>query len=300
MKIGLIGVGKMGSNLALNLRDHDRDVICYDVSEESLEHMRNEGLATASSVDDLISKLESPRILWLLLPCDDPTDNMIDTLSSKLAKGDIVIDAGNSKYKKSIKHAEMLNAKGILFLDCGTSGGTSGARYGACMMVGGDKEAYDYLKETFEAVCCEDGLIYTGKAGSGHFMKMVHNGIEYGMMEAIGEGFQLMKESEFNYDLAAVANNWNHGSVIRGWLMEIVHDQLTKDKDLSDIVGEVDTNGEAKWTVEAALEKEVPTPVIALALMVRNASKDHEKFGCKVVAAMRNGFGGHSVKRKVD
>ena len=232
-----------------------------------------------------------------MLPSGKPTDETIQKLSEDLSPGDILIDAGNSRYTDSMRHAQQLNDKGILFLDCGTSGGTSGARYGACMMVGGDKEAFDYLEPVFTEVALEGGLVYTGKSGSGHFMKMVHNGIEYGMMEAIGEGFQLMKNSGFEYDLAAVANNWRHGSVIRGWLMDIVYDQLSKDHNLEDIIGEVDTNGEAKWTVEAALDKEVPVPVIALALMTRNASKDYEKFSCKVVAAMRNGFGGHSVKK---
>ncbi len=296
MKIGLIGLGKMGANLALNLKDHDKEVIGYDLSTESRSLIERNGIKTADSLDDLIDQLEQPRVCWLMLPNGIPTDSTIEALSEKLEKDDIVIDAGNSKYTDSMRHGQMLNEKGIMFLDCGTSGGVSGARYGACMMIGGDEAAFKYLQETFESISIEGGMIYTGKAGSGHFMKMVHNGIEYGMMEAIGEGFQLMKESDFDYDLAAVADNWSHGSVIRGWLMEIVHDQLLKDHNLENIIGEVDSNGEAKWTVEAGLEKEVPMPVITLALMTRNASKDHEKFSCKVVAAMRNGFGGHSVK----
>lgn len=297
MKISLIGLGKMGSNLALNLKDHGNHVIGFDVSEDSRKQMEEEGIETVENLNELLSKMEIPRVMWLMLPSGKPTDETIQKLSENLSPGDILIDAGNSRYTDSVKHAQQLNDKGILFLDCGTSGGTSGARYGACMMVGGDKEAFDYLEPVFTEVALEGGLVYTGKAGSGHFMKMVHNGIEYGMMEAIGEGFQLMKKSGFEYDLAAVANNWRHGSVIRGWLMDIVYDQLSKDHNLEDIIGEVDTNGEAKWTVEAALDKEVPVPVIALSLMTRNASKDYEKFSCKVVAAMRNGFGGHSVKK---
>lgn len=297
MKISLIGLGKMGSNLALNLKDHGNHVIGFDVSEDSRKQMEKEGIETVENLNELLSKMETPRVMWLMLPSGKPTDETIQKLSEDLSPGDILIDAGNSRYTDSMRHAQQLNDKGILFLDCGTSGGTSGARYGACMMVGGDKEAFDYLEPVFTEVALEGGLVYTGKSGSGHFMKMVHNGIEYGMMEAIGEGFQLMKNSGFEYDLAAVANNWRHGSVIRGWLMDIVYDQLSKDHNLEDIIGEVDTNGEAKWTVEAALDKEVPVPVIALALMTRNASKDYEKFSCKVVAAMRNGFGGHSVKK---
>lgn len=298
MKIGLIGLGKMGSNLALNLKDHNREVIGFDVSLDARSFVEENGIETVSNLDNLIAKLNRPRILWLMLPCGEPTKNMIHLLSKKLDEGDIVIDAGNSRYTESMSHHHLLKERDIKFLDCGTSGGISGARYGACIMVGGDRDAFDYLEKVFMDVSVEGGLMYTGKAGSGHFMKMVHNGIEYGMMEAIGEGFQLLKESGFEYDLADVANNWNHGSVIRSWLMEIVYDQLKKDYNLENIVGEVDANGEAKWAVETGLEKEVSMPVIALSLMIRNASRDHEKFSCKVVSAMRNGFGGHSVKRK--
>ncbi|MCI8270846.1 MAG: decarboxylating 6-phosphogluconate dehydrogenase [Erysipelotrichaceae bacterium] len=298
MKIGLVGLGKMGANLALNLKDHHREVIGYDLSFEACSFIEKSGIRVASSLSDLIEKLDKPRIIWLMLPCGTPTENTIKELSEKLDENDIVIDAGNSRYTESMKHDSMLRKKNIKFLDCGTSGGISGARYGACMMIGGDKQAFEYLEEVFTDVAIEGGLMYTGKAGSGHFMKMVHNGIEYGMMEAIGEGFQLLKESGFEYDLASVADNWNHGSVIRSWLMEIVYDQLQKDHDLENIIGEVDANGEAKWAVETSLEKNVSVPVIALSLMIRNASKDHEKFSCKMVAAMRNGFGGHSVKKK--
>lgn len=297
MKIGLIGLGKMGGNLALNLRDHNIDVIGYDLSLESRKWVSENNVETVDSMDDLLNHLDSPKVLWLLLPSGEPTDKTIKELSEKLDEGDIIIDAGNSRYIDSINHANLLKEK-IKFMDCGTSGGISGARNGACIMVGGDIEAYHFLEDVFKSIAIDGGLMYTGTAGSGHFMKMVHNGIEYGMMQAIGEGFQLMKKSGFNYDLAAVAGNWCHGSVIRGWLMEIVQEQLSKDGNLEKIVGEVNTNGEAKWAVEAGLEKEVPMPVTALSLMVRNASKDNEKFSCKVVAAMRNGFGGHLVKTK--
>ena len=298
MRIGLIGLGKMGSNLALNLKDHYREIIGFDMSEKIQDDMKSQGVQVASTITELIGALSKPRVIWLMLPCGTPTDETITTLSQKLQKGDIVIDGGNSKYMDSIHHSEILHEKGIYFLDCGTSGGVRGARYGACMMIGGDKEAYQYLEEIFKDLTVDGGLLYTGRAGSGHFMKMVHNAIEYGMMEAIGEGFQLLKESEFDYDLSKVAYNWNHGSVIRSWLMEIVQEQFEKDHNLEDILGVVHTNGEAKWAVETALEKEVPMPAIVLSLMVRNASKDNEKFACKIVAAMRNGFGGHALETK--
>lgn len=298
MSVGLIGLGKMGANLALNLKDHHRDVVGFDTSEKIRFDMKDQGIQTVSTISELITSLSKPRVIWLMLPCGKPTDETIARLSQEMQEGDIVIDGGNSRYTDSIHHSAVLHEKGIYFLDCGTSGGVSGARYGACMMVGGDKEAYQHLEEIFQDLTVDGGLMYTGKAGSGHFMKMVHNAIEYGMMEAIGEGFQLLKESEFAYDLSKVAYNWNHGSVIRSWLMEIVQEQLDKDHNLEDILGVVHTNGEAKWAIETALEKEVPMPVIALSLMTRNASKDNEKFACKIVAAMRNGFGGHALETK--
>lgn len=298
MKIGLIGLGKMGANLAMNFKDHQHEVIGYDLSEAACESIAEKGIQVAKDMDDLIAKLDKPRVLWLMLPCGGPTDSTIDALSEKLAADDIVIDGGNSRYTDSMQHAKICANKQIRFLDCGTSGGVSGARNGACLVVGGDKSAFDVVKDALADVAVDQGMTYTGKAGGGHFMKMVHNGIEYGMMQAIGEGFQLMKESGFDYDLVEVAKNWNHGSVIRGWLMEIVQSQLEKDPDLADVVGEVDASGEAKWTVETALEKNISMPVTALSLMVRSASKDQEKFSSKMVAVMRNGFGGHNVKKK--
>lgn len=298
MRIGLIGLGKMGANLAMNFKDHNHDVLGYDLSKEACNSLAEQGIYIAENEDQLIQALDKPRVIWLMLPCGNPTDSTIRTLSEKLEDGDIVIDGGNSRYTDSIQHAKVLEKNNIRFLDCGTSGGVSGARNGACLMIGGDQSAFDHLKGVFEDISVEDGMIYTGEAGSGHFMKMVHNGIEYGMMQAIGEGFQLMKESGYDYDLVEVAKNWNHGSVIRGWLMEIVQNQLEQDADLSDVVGEVDASGEAKWTIETALEKNISMPVIALSLMARSASKDHEKFACKMVAVMRNGFGGHNVMKK--
>lgn len=298
MKIGLIGLGKMGANLAMNFKDHQHEVIGYDLSEAACESIAEKGIQVAKDMDDLIAKLDKPRVLWLMLPCGGPMDSTIDALSEKLAADDIVIDGGNSRYTDSMQHAKICANKQIRFLDCGTSGGVSGARNGACLMVGGDKSAFDVVKDALADVAVDQGMTYTGKAGSGHFMKMVHNGIEYGMMQAIGEGFQLMKESGFDYYLVEVAKNWNHGSVIRGWLMEIVQSQLEKDPDLADVVGEVDASREAKWTVETALEKSISMPVTALSLMVRSASKDQEKFSSKMVAVMRNGFGGHNVKKK--
>ena len=292
--IGLVGLGKMGMNLALNLIDHKIEVIGSDLDEQMRVKAANKGIRTAKSMEEMIKQMEYPRVIWLMVPSGKATEDCIKQAIENLSPGDIVIDAGNSNYKDSIRRSKILSEHKIRFLDVGTSGGVSGARYGACLMIGGDKSAFEYLEKVFESIAVENGCLYTGKAGSGHFMKMVHNGIEYGMMQAIGEGLHIMEKSEFNYDLAKVTNNWNHGSVIRGWLMELAYHQLLNHPDLKDIKGTVNASGEAKWTVETALELEVPAPVIALSLMVRNASKEEDNFACKVVAMLRNGFGGHS------
>ncbi|WP_075878367.1 phosphogluconate dehydrogenase (NAD(+)-dependent, decarboxylating) [Merdibacter massiliensis] len=295
MNIGLIGLGKMGSNLALNLVDHGHDVIGFDLNEIAREELSKKGISVVSTVQDLVNSLPERKVIWMMVPSGKATDDCIQEVMNLLGSNDIVIDAGNSNYKDSIRHAQILSEKGLKFLDVGTSGGTSGARHGACLMIGGDHEAYEYLENVFMDVSIEDGCLYTGNAGSGHFMKMVHNGIEYGMMQAIGEGFQIMRQCQFDYNLAEVAKNWNHGSVIRGWLMEIAQNQFEAHPDLADIKGVVAASGEAKWTVETALELEVPVPVIALSLMVRNRSQEEDNYACKVVSALRNGFGGHAV-----
>lgn len=296
MRIGLVGLGKMGYNLALNLKDNGHEVIGFDLSKEARAAAEKDGVATAASISEQIGQLATPRVLWLMVPSGAATQAVIDEALDLLEPRDVLIDAGNSNYKDSVRHGGVCAKKGVAFLDVGTSGGTSGARYGACLMIGGDQKAYDLLSEVFDQVSCEDGCTYVGPAGAGHFMKMVHNGVEYGMMEAIGEGFAIMREAPFDYDLAAVAKNWNHGSVVRSWLMELAEVQLAKHPDLSDIKGIVAASGEAKWAVEAALAEEVPAPVIAQALFERNASQmGEENFSNKMVSALRNGFGGHAI-----
>lgn len=267
MKIGIIGLGKMGANIAENLMEHAVDVMGFDLNEAARAQAAKRGIAVAASLDELLESLPEKKIIWLMVPSGKATQQTIQSLSERLKENDILIDAGNSNYKDSMRDADMLNQKGIRFLDVGTSGGTSGARNGACLMIGGDADAFEELKEVFESMAVKDGCMYTGKAGSGHFMKMVHNGIEYGMMEAIAEGFQVMRESDFDYNL-------------------------------EDIKGVVAASGEAKWTVEAALDLEVPVPVIALSLMARNRSQEEDSFACKVLSALRNGFGGHEIVTK--
>ncbi len=294
MEIGLVGLGKMGFNLALNLSEHGVQVIGCDPSKDARDKLNKEGIQTCSCMKSLVDKLPDKKVIWLMVPSGEITESCISEIKGLLKKGDIVIDAGNSNYKDSMRHAAELEEKEIQFLDVGTSGGISGARNGACLMIGGDRKAYEYLENVFHAISEKDGCLYTGKSGSGHFMKMIHNGIEYGMMQAIGEGFQILEKSEFNYNLAEVAKNWNHGSVIRGWLMELAQKQFLLHPGLKDIKGVVAASGEAKWTVETALELESPVPIIALSLMIRNSTLEEDNFSCKVVSALRNGFGGHS------
>lgn len=298
MKIGVVGLGKMGSNIAHNLLDNHVEVVGYDINDEVRKSVADQGIDVAHSLDALFQSLPERKIIWLMVPCGKATEDSIQGLKEFMQTDDILIDAGNSNFHDSIRHAQELKEIGIHFLDVGTSGGVSGARNGACLMVGGDPEAVAFLEPVFKAIAQEDGYLHTGEAGSGHFLKMVHNGIEYGMMEAIAEGFHVLHESNFDYNLEAVAKNWNHGSVIRSWLMELAEQQFGAHADLADIKGVVDASGEAKWTVESALDFEVPVPVIALSLMVRNASKQDDNFACKVLSVLRNGFGGHSYEKK--
>lgn len=298
MKIGVVGLGKMGSNIAHNLLDNHVEVVGYDINDEVHKSVADQEIDVAHSLDALFQSLPERKIIWLMVPCGKATEDSIQGLKEFMQADDILIDAGNSNFHDSIRHAQELKEIGIHFLDVGTSGGVSGARNGACLMVGGDPEAVAFLEPVFKAIAQEDGYLHTGEAGSGHFLKMVHNGIEYGMMEAIAEGFHVLHESNFDYNLEAVAKNWNHGSVIRSWLMELAEQQFGTHADLADIKGVVDASGEAKWTVESALDFEVPVPVIVLSLMVRNASKQDDNFACKVLSVLRNGFGGHSYEKK--
>jgi len=295
MKVGLVGLGKMGFNLALNLKDNGVEVKGFDVSDDARQEVEKHGISSVQSLAELVEALETPRVIWMMVPSGEATESTISQVLPLLEKDDILIDAGNSNYKDSIRHGEEASNLGVRFLDLGTSGGTSGARYGACLMAGGDQSAYEYLKDVFESVAVKNGCDYVGPAGAGHFMKMVHNGIEYGMMEAIGEGFAVMQKAPFDYDLAQVARNWQNGSVIRSWLIDLIEEQLRVHPNLKDFKGIVDASGEAKWTVEAALAEDVPVPVIAQSLFERNASKLGEaNFSNKVTAALRNGFGGHA------
>ncbi|RVU65443.1 6-phosphogluconate dehydrogenase (decarboxylating) [Bacillus thuringiensis] len=297
MQVGLIGLGKMGLNLGKNLIDHKHEVAAFDLNASAVEEMKEYGATGASSLNELVQSLQSPRVLWVMVP-HAVVDSVIDEVTPLLSKGDILIEAGNSHYKESIRRYEQLKKDGIHFMDAGTSGGMEGARNGACYMVGGDQEAWDIVEPIFRDTAVENGYLYAGKAGSGHFLKMVHNGIEYGMMAAIGEGFEILEKSEFDYDYEKVSRVWNNGSVIRSWLMELTENAFSKDAKLDEIKGVMHSSGEGKWTVETALDLQTATPVIAMSLLMRYRSLDNDTFTGKVVAALRNEFGGHAVEKK--
>lgn len=301
MKFGMIGLGKMGMNLVKNAVDHEIEVVAYDVNAEAVEEAGNysEKITAVKSIDELLTELSEPKIIWLMLPAGKATNSTIELLSEKLSAADILIDGGNSNYKDNLEQNKLLTEKGIKFFDVGTSGGMAGARQGGNFMIGGDDEnSWSVIEPIFKAISTENGYLYTGKLGSGHYLKMIHNGIDYGMMQAIAEGFEILEQSPFDYDYEAVAKLWNHGSVIRSWLMELAQDQFSKDPKLDQIIGRVQSSGEGKWTIEESLDLGVPAPVIALSLMMRQRSLQEDTMTGKVVAALRNGFGGHEVEQK--
>ncbi|MDT2757372.1 decarboxylating 6-phosphogluconate dehydrogenase [Enterococcus asini] len=299
MEIGLIGLGKMGLNLALNGTDHGFTIKGFDISPEVRQRANESGIKTAESLEQLVESLSEPKTVMISAPAGKITNDLIAQLKELLPAESIVIDAGNANYHESKKNFASLKEKNIHFLDCGTSGGMEGARHGACLMIGGEAEVFEKVAPFFKAIATEDGCLYGGKPGAGHYLKMVHNGIEYGMMQAIGEGFDILEASpEYQFDNEAVAKVWNHGSVVRSWLMELLQEGFAQDPNLEKIKGEIQASGEAKWTVEEALKLGVPVPIIANSLFVRNTSQIEDSFSNKVVATLRHGFGGHAVKQK--
>ena len=301
MELAMIGLGKMGLNMATRLTRGGHRVIGYARSVESVNEAIKLGAEGANSLDDIISKLNAPRIVWSMIPAGKPTSDTIVSLSQILARGDVVIDGGNSYYKDSIRHAEMLEARGIEFVDCGTSGGIWGLKEGYSLMIGGKPEVVEMLRPIFAtlAPAPDKGWGYVGPHGAGHYVKMVHNGIEYGMMQAFAEGFSILKSKEqFGIDLAEVSRIWQHGSVVRSWLLDLAVRALEQDPNLADIKPWVADSGEGRWTVFESIDLSVPAPVITLALQTRFASRDEENFTARMLAALRNQFGGHAVKHE--
>ena len=273
------------------------NVVAYDVSRDARSAARAKGASDAASLDELVRALAPPRAVWVMVPPGDPTEETIRALASLLAGNDVIIDGGNSHYKDDLRRAGELKPRGIHYLDVGTSGGLWGVKHGYCLMMGGERPIFERLAPVFKTLAPPDGYAYVGEHGAGHYVKMIHNGIEYGLMQAYAEGFELLHASEFRLDLAAVAHLWNQGSVVRSWLLELAELALRADPGLEGIRGYVEDSGEGRWTVEDALEKNVPAPTIALSLFRRFRSRQGDPFADRMLAALRNVFGGHPVRK---
>ena len=297
MQVAMIGLGRMGMNMAKRLLQGGHEVVAYNRTPSKTEEIVKEGAIGSFSLTELVDKLTAPRVVWLMLPAGQPVDDHLDQLLELLAPGDIVIDGGNTYYKDDIRRAEMLTEKAIKFMDVGVSGGIWGLEVGYCMMMGGEREVFEHLEPIFKTLAPENGYLYCGPTGAGHFVKMVHNGIEYGMMQAYGEGFAIMEGSPYAefLDYSQVAHLWNQGSVIRSWLLELLETAFGKDERLTKIRGYVEDSGEGRWTVQQAVESGVSAPVIALSLFRRFRSREKDAFEDKVLAALRREFGGHAV-----
>jgi 6-phosphogluconate dehydrogenase len=287
MQIGLVGLGRMGGNMVKRLRRDKHDVIGYD---------RNPAISDVGSLSELVGKLPAPRTVWVMVPAGDPTEQAVQELAGLLAAGDLIVDGGNSNFRDSMRRAAELEKRGLLFVDAGTSGGIWGLEIGYCLMVGGSEEAFKRVEPALKTLAPKEGYAHVGPAGAGHFTKMVHNGIEYAMLQALGEGFEILQSSQFELDLRQIASLWGHGSVVRSWLLELAESAFAKDPNLARIRGYVDDSGEGRWTVVEAINEDVPATAIAASLFARFASRQTDSFAMKVIAALRNEFGGHPVK----
>jgi 6-phosphogluconate dehydrogenase len=298
MHLGFIGLGRMGANMVQRLLEGGHAVVGYDQNPEAVERITRLGGTGATTLPGFLDKLPKPRAIWMMVPAGDPVTGTIDLLLPYLSPGDILIDGGNSYYKDAIQRAERLRKKEISFLDVGTSGGIWGLSVGYCMMIGGEEESFRKLEPVFKTLAPPDGYLYCGGSGAGHYAKMVHNGIEYAMLEAYGEGFELLKSSPFKFDLNKISHLWNQGSVVRSWLLELAEEAFAKDPTLAGFKGYVDDSGEGRWTVVEAIERAVPIPVIAASLFRRFQSRQDDRFSDQFIAALRKEFGGHATRSK--
>ncbi|MDE1865935.1 MAG: decarboxylating 6-phosphogluconate dehydrogenase [Candidatus Micrarchaeota archaeon] len=297
--IGFMGLGKMGKNIVLNMIKNKYEVVAFNRSPGPLQEVAKAGAIAATSQEDVVKRLSGKKVVWLMYPSGEVTENAVRTLSKVLKKGDIIINGANDNYKEAAKYEAMLSPNGISILDAGCSGGPSGALNGMSIMVGGDRKAYDYVEQLFKDLSVKDGLLYCGPAGAGHFVKMVHNAVEYGMMQSIAEGFDLMANGPYkNMELDKIAELWNHGSVVRGYLIELTARALKKEKRLESISPYVEDNGEGRWSVNAAVEHAIPFAAISSSLFERFSSRSEEQFGRRLLAALRHEFGGHAVKNE--
>jgi 6-phosphogluconate dehydrogenase len=298
MQIGMCGLGRMGYNMTLRLLRGGHQVVAFNRSFARTEEAAREGATAAKTLAEVVKALQAPRVVWLMIPSGAPVDEAIEELMPLLAKGDLVIDGGNSNWRDSRRRGEALAGAGMAFCDCGTSGGIWGLENGYCMMIGGEAANVARVKPALDTLAPPEGWLHVGPVGAGHFSKMVHNGIEYGMMQSYAEGFELLKASEFQYDLAKLSHLWNRGSVVRSWLLELAELAFQRDPGLDKIRGYVEDSGEGRWTVEEAIRSSVPAEVLTLALMSRFRSRQDDSFRDRVVAALRNEFGGHAVKER--
>jgi len=298
MEIGFVGLGRMGMSMVTRLRRDTHRIVTYDRLADKVKESEAQGAAGAGSLQDLAARLAPPRTVWVMLPAGDPTEETIRSLADLLRADDVILDGGNSYYKDDLRRAEALKARGIHYLDVGTSGGVWGLQVGYCLMIGGEEPIFRRLEPIFKSLAPPDGYAYMGPHGAGHYVKMIHNGIEYGLMQAYAEGFELLHKSDFHLALRAIAQLWNRGSVVRSWLLELTELALAKDPDLKDIRGFVEDSGEGRWTVLDAIEKDVPAPVITLSLFTRFRSREADSYADEFLAALRHAFGGHAVQRK--
>jgi len=298
MQLGLIGLGKMGGFMAERLVRGGHEVVAYARSAESVKKAEGFGAKGARDLPSLCGMLATPRAIWLMVPAGATVTEVIEGLLPHLTQGDILIDGGNSYYKDSVTRAAYLKTRGIRFMDCGTSGGVWGLKNGYCLMIGGDRQLFDLLEPIYRTLAPPDGYALMGDAGAGHLVKMVHNGVEYGMMQAYAEGFDILKASPYGLDMRKISHLWNQGSVVRSWLLELAESAFEQDPALEKIQGYVEDSGEGRWTILEAMERDVPAPVITLSLFERFHSRKPDSFAARVLAALRNQFGGHAVRKK--
>jgi len=299
MQLAMIGLGRMGGNMVRRLVQGGHEVIVYDSNRDAVKAHASKGVNAAKDLADVARLLEPRRVVWVMVPAGAPVETTIEQLAPSLGRGDIVIDGGNSNFHDSLRRAEMLEAKGIEFVDVGTSGGVWGLTLGYCLMIGASPAAYQHCEPIFRTLAAPEGYAHVGPPGAGHYVKMVHNGIEYGLLQAYAEGYEILHASQdFKFQLGQIAKLWNHGSVVRSWLNELAEGAFERDDQLADIRGYVEDSGEGRWTVEEAIRLDVPAPVITLSLLARLRSRQQESFGAKVIAALRKEFGGHAVQTK--
>ncbi|HEX6750935.1 MAG TPA: decarboxylating 6-phosphogluconate dehydrogenase [Longimicrobium sp.] len=298
MRLGMVGLGKMGGNMVTRLLGGGHEVVVFDRDPEVTRKVGEaQGATAVASLEEMAQALQSPRVVWVMVPAGAPTEDTLQKLAALLHPGDVLIDGGNSNFHDSQRRAAELEERGLHFVDAGTSGGVWGLKVGYCLMVGGAPEAVSICEPAFRTLAPEDGYLHVGPSGAGHFVKMVHNGIEYGLLQAYAEGFEIMHASEYPLDLRAIAGLWNHGSVVRSWLLELLERAYAAEgQDLESIKGWVADSGEGRWTVQTALDLDVPAPVITLSLLQRFRSRQEQSYGAQVIAALRNQFGGHAVK----